>query len=109
MEPTRRSKSIAPKEPTAPINPATDPTTLEGKMSAASVCRMVDQNWWPRNAMLKNTSVHANGDLVIRMEIGINAALSPRQILRDKLIVRWLRTKRLLSQPPRKLPAPPAA
>src|ERR1700744_1223700 len=100
---------MAPNDPTAPINPATEPTTPDGKISAESVCRIVDQNWCPQRAMLKSAIANPRGDFAMSREAGIMAALRPRQIFLERLSVTLRSMSRLLSQPPTKLPAPPRA
>src|ERR1700684_383 len=97
---------MPPKEPAAPKSPATDATIRDGNMSAGNVCMIVDQNWWPKSARLKKRMASFSGDLAIRRDAGMIAALIPRVILRERSMLQSRCINLLLNHPPKKLPAP---
>src|SRR6185312_14573389 len=107
--PAMRLNAAAPTLPADPISPATDPTAEDGKISAARVCRIVDQNWWPNKARLNTAIAMGRGTLVVNAAIGTMAAPIARVILRDRLRESPLRIKAPLNHPPTRGPKPEIA
>ena len=70
--------------PPNPTRPATEPTAPRGKRSAGSVITSVDQDCWPKNAMLNSTMASSTGACVTKKTNGMTAALSPSASLREK-------------------------
>src|SRR6266851_6036666 len=56
--------------------------------------------------MLKNTIAKLRGEATMNRETGNKAALTPSAILRDMFRLKLRRMRKLLDQPPARLPAP---
>ena len=100
---------MPPMAPPKPTRPATDATIRRAKISVGTIMTSVDQDCWPKNAMLKRTMASSTGTWVTKMMSGMTAALAPSAILRAELIGGPCCSSQLENHPPSKLPMPAAA